>query len=666
MEENIMRNNLVKHILVAFLIFSVSLPAYAISQGTSKALEAFRRYETDLVKSLRNMEELGRRVQNENLDINSGKGAALKEDAIEIYEFVQKRYDILDDLYKSVSAGNPDDRGVLLEGFQRIDDLYRQVRDYFHLRFEENQPVQGDRPSAKPRDEKPAEPLKPETKGQSSLPPATTGTAPKVSSEPAAEKGKDEGRGRLTGKLKVDLKNKNEVYNTTPETALPNNYNQAKLSLKYDLDEKNKIYLDDKYLYRRRNEPVYENVMTFNFFHTHSKKTSLSLKDTLHHVKYPDATIKDYRDNLAEIYWNKKEGRWERLYSFGYQNRDYPNYSKSDFRQLNYSGQTTFFINNGTLFGEATYNGRNYNNSSNLDYTNANLNFEYNQSFEGNKSETTVSNVYDMRRYGNEAVNLFRTNYWDDYFTFRYNLPVSKTFTWLFEDDYQERRYPSDEPRGYAQVKLKTTAKITIDKNSRAKVSHTYIFNNERTMVRAHKNNIFNAGWDKKICDTFRFKIDGNYHRRSSMIADTMDFKEYSIGARGVWKLPSKVELTWKNEYLQRKYSALFFPDYYYVQSGLIAYYAKPKKYDWQLEQSFRKFSFRNGKNVATDWNSQAQPYTELKINYTLKKDLRLKFAAYREKTYYKYFDSLPQELLWDFTKPLTVTEFTGGFEFDF
>lgn len=674
-------NKLLKRIFAVILALGLIVPAYALAPGTMKALEAFKRYEPDFSNYLRKIQEVGRKLDTEKVSLTSERGLQLKGDAAEYFEFIQRRYDLMSDLYKSVMSGSPDDRAALMEGFSRIDDLYREVREYYTARFEEGR--EPTKPASQLKSEKSAVPAGKAPEVIPTVQPPVEGTTTAPATAPVPEKTvgekKDDARktetsgtaekaekAHLTGSLNLEAREKKEKYTNPPTSTLPNNLQQTKLSLRYDFDEKNKGLLEDKYLHRKRNELVVENYLTLSLLHTHSPNSAVSFKDSLHHVFYPDNTIKNYRDNLAELMWNKKENKWERFYNVGYETRKYPNYTQSDFHQFNYKGETTYFIPNGTLFGSSVYNVRGYGNSSNLDYTNTTLDFQYNQSFSGNKSEVSVADTYDLRRYGNEAVNLFRTNYWDNYFTFSYNIPVSKTFTWLFEDEYQQRTYPSDDPRGYAQVKLKTTGKITIDKNSRARVGYTYINNDENTKAKAHKNHIFNGQYEKKYSEKFKIKAENTYHNRITLIGNIMDFNENDATFQAIWKLPSKIELNWKSEFLTRAYATLYYSDYQYWMSGLHASYVKPKKYDWQLSQDFRGFSYKNGNNTATGWISQAQPVSEFKYHLILRDDLKLKLTACREKTYYKTFDSIAQELLWDFTRPMTVTEFTGGLEYDF
>nr|MBP7635655.1 hypothetical protein [Candidatus Ozemobacteraceae bacterium] len=327
-----MRNRVTGMLMIAaFLLMSAQ--AFALSVASSKALDAFRRYEPDFVNALHRLQEMDRKAANQKLDVKGDAFAAIKDEADETMEFVQKRYDLLEDLFKTVSGDYPADRANLLDGFQRIDDLYRKVRDFHMTRFQE-------------RTSTPAVDTG-KTEYEADVAPALKGTEP-AKTEPAAKKTTPEPeKVRVTGTLKLEARNRNEHY-TDADTALPNNLSQAKLSLMYERDAKNKLVLDEKMLQRRRNELVKENILALSWLHQHSKNTAVTVKDTLHHVWYPDADLKSYRDNLAEAFWNSKQGKYEYLMNLGVDGRVYPRYSRSDFTQLNYNSQTTYFVPNGT------------------------------------------------------------------------------------------------------------------------------------------------------------------------------------------------------------------------------------------------------------------------------------------------------------------------------
>ncbi|MFZ2960448.1 MAG: hypothetical protein WA705_26515 [Candidatus Ozemobacteraceae bacterium] len=657
------------------------VPASALDEGSAKALEAFRRYEPEFTTSLRRLQDGARKIKAENLDLTTGKGAEAKLDAADILEFVQKRYDMLDDLQKTVAADHPADRAAIYQGFQRIDDLYRECRSCYQDNYEiPEEPKEGKAPKAPAPKVKPvssasestalpvAAPIAPISPLSSvASPPAIVHTEYATPENTAGEAGTSN-KVRISGLLRYDIRNRNEKYDATLNSAayaLPNNFNQSRLMLRYDMDPKNKIVLEDKYAERRRNELMKENTLTFSYLHNRSKKNSFSFKDTLHHVYYPEANQKDYRDNLAEVFWNNKDGKWERLLNLGLQNRDYQNYTVSNFKQFNLDGQNTYFIPNGTVFTEYTYNARTYKDSPSLDYTGAIYDFEFNRSYDGNKSEIAVGETWEGRNQGNENKDFYRSSYWDNFFRFRYDLPVSKTFAWVFEDEHQQRVYGGDDLRGYALLKLKTTAKITIDKDTRARLSHTYTFNDENQKAKAYKNHVLAGVWEKKVSPSFKIKVEDSYFRRDGLQDSRIAFRENVLTVTPSWKLPSKIDLAWKNEYLFRNYNVLGAPyaHYKYFQTGIQASYALPKKYDWQFDAMSRNFSYQP---LGGGWNSKTQPLFQAKGNIHVRKDLKVNLLASTEKTFYRYFDTIAQELLWNFNQPYTITEFLAGIEYQF
>jgi hypothetical protein len=272
---------------------------------------------------------------------------------------------------------------------------------------------------------------------------------------------------------------------------------------------------------------------------------------------------------------------------------------------------------------------------------------------------------------GKRAVGVYRANYWDNFFRFRYDLPVSKTFSWTFEEELQQRKYPADDPRGYSMLRMNTIGKITIDKRTRGRIGHTYIYNDENTRSKAHKNHKYNAMWERKYSDSFKLKVEDIYHYRDGISNNDMDFRENLLAAKATWKLPSRIMLNWGNEYLTRVYAGVRpattqYRDFRYFQTALSASYMKAKQFDWQIEQKYRTFSYRNPANTPDGWNTVGQPMTEAIYNFFLRSDLKVKLKASQEKTFYKTFDQFAQELLWNFTQPLRITEFYGGLEYDF
>lgn len=656
-----------KKYTVAIVILALTVlgsPLFALSVASERALDAFRRYEPDFANSLRRLEELDRRMENLGIEPDSQRGSEIMNEAEETLDRVQRRYDLMEDLFTSVSGDYPADRPQLFEGFTRIDDLYRSVRDTYLQKFMYRDQEPADEDEAKPV----TEPVKEEVDSSPSV------SAPAPDSSDATATATEAKKVEVSGVLKLDMKNRNELYrtqtvatkNVLTESALPNNLRQGRLSLTYKFDEKRQLFVEDRFLKRERNEPVHENYLTLSYLHKADPDHVWTLKNTLQHAWYPDNGIKDYRNNLAELFYNERWNKRERLANLGYQSRFYPRYTRSDFHQFNFSDQETWFKSFGNVFAELKGNWRRYRNVDNLDYDNFNLYTEYNRSYTGNKAELSLSNTFDRRTYDQESVNLYRTSYYDNYFRANYDLPVHDKLSYGLEAQYQKRNYGSDELRGYAEANLYGVARFKIDKDSRAQADYRYIYNDENTKARAHKNHQLHGMWQKSYNKDFKVRLDDTYHLRTSVVGEVMDFRENMFTAKLSWRLKSKIDLTWLNEYLTRYYDMTVYRDYKYFLSGLNFSYAKTGSYDWKFTQSWRKFSFRNDSNLRTGWESEAQPLTELQYNYIINTDLKLRLRASWEKTYYRSFDSVSQELLWDFARPMTVTEFYGGLEYTF
>ncbi len=651
--------------IISFLmVILLAGQAFAISVSSQNALNAFRRYEPDFSNSFNRLKELDRRIINQNIEPTESKYQDIMDEAEDKMDYVQKRYDLMEDLFINVSSDYPNDRAELFDGFSRIDDTYKEVRNFYLDSFVNR----GQKKSGSSDQNK--ESAKKESSDLSDYVAPSSEKAPVTTKKQKNEYKKVE----ISGVLKLDFQNRNEVYRTqtkttpfkTVESALPNNLGQAKLSLNYKFNENRQLFIEDRFLKRERNEPVHENYLTASYLLKLKNSKAWTFKNTLHHAWYPDNVIKDYRDNLFEVFFNHKWQKRERLVNAGYQTRAYPNYKRSEFHQLNLSDQETWFLKGGNIFAEITGNQRTYRNINDLDYNNVNLYTEYNMNYVGNKADLSVSNTFDRRTYEKEAINLYRTSYYDNYFRVNYDLPVHEKLSYVFEGQYQKRNYQADGPRGYAQMDLMTMAKFRFDKSSRGNFDYRYIYNDENTKARAHKNHKLHGVWQKKINPNFKIRIDDTYHRRDSVVGAVMDFRENLFSAKLSWKLRNKMDLTWQSDLLERIYEQLFYRDYKFLKSGLALSYVKSGKYDWKVNQSWRKFSFRNGNNLNTGWEAETQPQTEVRFNVSLKENLKLKLLASWEKSYYRSFDSLSQELLWDFTRPMTITEFYGGLEYDF
>lgn len=664
-----MKKSLFIVILLAVVLFGS--PLYALSTASSNALNAFRRYEPDFSNSLNRLKELDRRIINENISPKDARYEDIFNEAQDKMEYVQKRYDLVEDLFKTVSSDYPADRAELFDGFSRIDDLYTEVRDFYSEKFtyRNNSKNQSSQDKKIAKDKKTVASNKAVSVENKKQP---ANSMPSSNKNTAVEN--EQHKLLITGLMKLDLRNRNEVYRTqtkttpftTAETALPNNYGQAKLALTYKFNKKRELYLEDRYLRRERNEPVKENYFTSSYLFKTAKGQAWTIKNTLHHSWYPDNSIKDYRNNLFEAFYNNQWSKRERLTNLGYQTRFYPNYTQSDFHQFNFSDQETWFINNGNIFAEINTNWRKYRNVNNLDYDNVNLYAEYNKTYSGNKSDLSVSNTFDKRLYKNESVNLYRASYFDNYFRVNYDLPIHEKLSYVFEGEYQKRNYQADDPRGYAEMNLKTAAKFKFSNVSRGQLDYKYTYNDENTRARAHRNHQLHGMWQKRFKSKFKIRVDDTFHKRNSVVGEIMDFRENDLVAKLAWKLRNKMKLAWTNTYHTRVYDQTFYRDYKYLKTGAVLSYAKARKYDWNLEQSWRKFSFRNGNNASTGWEAETQPLTEAKYNLTLRDNLKLRLRASWEKSYYRSFDTISQELLWDFTRPMTITEFYGGLEYQF
>lgn len=675
-----------KHTLLS-IILAVSLlgsPLYALSSKSSEgAMTAFSRYEPDFSNAMRRLEELDRRLATMDSAEDSKRIEEIKYEAEETMSRVQKRYDLMEDLFTSVSGDYPADRAELFEGFSRLDDLYRAIRDFHTEKFvyrgqkqeEKSVPVtepveKTSEPAAQPKPA--AEPAPAAAKVE---PQPAAAVEDKDAASASSDAKKEETKLDVSGIFKLEFRNRNEVTRTqsnaapftTLETALPNDMRQAKLALTYKFDELHELFVEDRFLKRQRNEPVHENYLTLAYLFKESRDRAWTFKDTLQHSWYPKAGSKDYRNNLAEIFFNDRWTKRERLANLGYQTRNYPNYSRSDFHQMNFGDQETWFREDGSLFLEYKGNWRRYNNVDDLDYDNSNIYGEYSRTFKGNKAELSLSDTYDRRVYDQEAINLYRSSYFDNYLRLNYELPVHDKLSYAFEGQHTYRNYGSDEPRGYKEMNLFTVARFKIDNSTRAQADYRYVYNDENTRERAHKNHKLHGMWQKSYNKDFRVRFEDTLHLRNA--PDTngkdMEFRENLLNAKLSWTLKNSMNLTWNNEYLNRIYERLGYRDFKYFLTGLTLSYASAQKYDWKIDQSWRKFDFRNGV-ASTGWEGESQPVTEVQYNCTLHDDLKLRLRASWEKTYYRTFDPKSQELLWDFTKPMTNTEFFGGLEYMF
>jgi len=654
--------------LITF-VFAVTA-AFALNPASKGALDAFRRYEPDFANTLRRLEELDRRIVNLNLESGSERYKEIFAEAEDSMERIQKRYDLMEDFYNGVSGDNPNDRPELLAGFSRLEDLYRSIRDFYSDKFVNRSSKKGESPKKPVEEPVKTEPEKIQEPQKTSQPDAATeGSA--AASEQKLRKVE------VSGTLKLEFKNRNEVTrpqtNTSSpnllESAVPNGLNQSKLSLSYKFDEKRQLFVEDRFLTRRRVSPSDENYFTLSYLLKESDDRAWTFKNTLQHswFKKDKDIVRNMRDNLFEIFFNDHWTKRERLASIGYQKREYPNNTRQDYHQFLLGDQETWFMNDGNIFAEVKGEWRRFDVIQNRDQDRFNVYGEYNRSYAGNKSELTISNTFDRLIYDQESPAFYVTSYYDNYFRLNYELPMHSKLAYSFEGQHTIRNYASDELRGYKEVNLFAAARIKIDDKTRTVYDYRFIHNDENTRNQAHKNHKLHSMWQKNFSDDFRARWDSNYHIRTADVTagEDMEFKENLQNVKLTWRLKNQMNLVWNNEYLSRIYERLGFRDYRYLMSGLALSYAKAQKYDWKIDQSWRKFNFRNGA-VATGWEGESQPITELQYNCTLSDDLKLRLRASWEKSYYRQFEAKSQELLWDFTRPMTISEFFGGLEYVF
>ncbi len=475
----------------------------------------------------------------------------------------------------------------------------------------------------------------------------------------------NDNRVRLTGTFQLDLMNRNEFFRDQ-DRALPNNFSKMKLALEYTFDPKNKLLLEDQAIRRRRNELVQENYLTLKFERFHSPATVFTIKDVYNTSDYPENRIKDYRDNLIEASLARKENDWDRRYTLSFEKRSYPQFSRADYNQSRLFHEGTHAIRGGTLFGSLDLSRRDHGVSGFLDYRDTTMTLSFNRAYPGNKSDLTVSDTHSTRRYEQEEVNLFRATYWDNQFSVRYELPTTKMLSWVFEGEHLRRQYPSDILRGYGQQSLTTTARYSPNRQTRTRFSHRYINNDEESREQANRNHLLTGMWERQIAQRWKVRLEESLHRRFASLDGLLDFHEQNSIGKITWQAPSKVELSVQGDVLDRIYNALHFSDYRISRAGIVAAYVKPGVFDWQLEQFFRTFSHRNGRNVATDWIRETQPVFNFRYNIKIDKNLRFGLQVRREKTYFRTFDPLSLDMLWDFTRPVDLSEYTGSLEYTF
>lgn len=653
--------------IILLSALAITDPVLAISKQSQNALGAFRRYEPEFSSALRNMQELERKM-SQTKDESKISDIWLK--AEEIMGRAQDRYDSMEDLYASTLAKNPGDMAELNDGFNRLDEMYRTVRDFYAdkytYRSEETENDSEVEIASVP--EKPTTTLG-KIEGGSYVTPLVADDKDQVITAKEDRKRKNAGKLDLDGSFKFDYKNRDEIHQAVGKGGKgPNDLSQGRLLLTYHMDEDSEWSLDERYLTRERNEKIKENHVALSYFSKHGDNSGLTFRDKLQHIWYPDDTRKNYRINLFETVYTKGWDGRERTANIGFKTKTYPNYSQSDYKQYLIGEQETWFKKYGTAFLEFKGESTKYKNAGNLDYDNMNVYGEYNRTYSGNKAELSLSNTYDRRLYKDESVVAFRTSYYDNYFTLGYELPMNRRVTYRFNGEHTKRNYASDHSRGYSEINVFNGFSMKVNKRTFVSADYRFIYNDENTRTAAHKNNIMHVGWIKNFNKNYKVKLDDTYQNRYSIINNRLDFGQNKFTAVFDWRIKDKYSLKWNTEYFNRRYDyiALGTADYRYLLSGFEVSASKHKVYDWRVSQSWRKLEFRNWGGVSTGWDGGVQPVTELKANYWLKDDIKLGVRATWEKTYYREFNSESQELEYNFGDPMYNKEVYLSLEYIF
>lgn len=655
-----------KKVIFILLLSALTLsePVFAVSKQSENALSAFRRYEPEFSNSLRSLQELKRKQDNLMEDESGASSSEILLQAENLMSKVEDRYDLMEDLYNNTLSKNPADQIELRDGFNRLDDLYRKVRDYYtdNYTFKEKEKVEVKETEQDKKKENLSEAEKTETPYE--LNPITA--SDDYSNVISAEDQKKE-KVKLTGNLKFEFRNSDEKHEDVGET-VPNDLTSGRLRLTYDMENNRQLYLEEKYLTRERNEKVKENHLTLSFNKKNDDNSAITLRDKLQHVKYPDNSNKNYRVNLFEALYAKNWKNRDMELSLGVKTKAYPNNSRSDYNEYIASAQESWMTNNSTKYIEFTSDIVKYKNVDNLDYKNFNLYTEMTKYFTGNNADLSISNTYDRRIYENESLISFRTSYYDDYFQFGYKLPVNNKVNYNLKADYSKRSYASDEPRGYAELDIFNGFSIKTDDRTYVNADYRYKYNDENTREYAHKNNIIHIGWVRSVNKDYKIKFDDTYHQRNSVTNEALDFDQNDFVADLSWNLKNNYKLSWTTEHFIRRYDniSMNFADYRYIQSGFNLSFYKRKCYDWQISQRWRKLEFRNLGGAPSDWDGRMQPVTEVKYNRWLKDDLKLTINGTLEKTYYSEFNNASQEMEYNFADRVYNKQVYASLEYIF
>lgn len=650
--------------LIILSALALTDPAFAISKQSENALSAFRRYESEFTSALRKQKDLDKKLSAIDIEKDADKASDIWCKAETIMGDVQDRYDNLESMYNKAYNKNPGDREELKEGFDRLENLYRTVRDFYADKFTY-------------RSEDTNEKSETEEISTSS---ASLNEAAELVPALAADDNKDivaEGEGgkrkrrnfSVGGSLKIDHRNSDEIHQTIGKGGtVPNDQTQGRLVLNYELDENRTWTLEDRYLTRERNEKNKENHLTLSYMGKHGDGSAITFRDKLQHIWYPDNTKKSYRNNTFETLYAKSWKNRERTANIGFKTQTYSHSSSSDYKQYLLGESETWLRRDGQIFAEYKGEFSRYNHSGKLDYDNHNIYAELDKTFGGNKANLYIANTYDRRLYDHESAVAYRSSYYDDYFQLNYNLPVNEKVNYTFEGSYDKRNYSADRPRGYAELNIFNGVSVQTDRRTVVSGDYRYVYNDENTRDYAHKNHIFHVGWNRNFNKSYRLRIEDTYQDRNSVQNKRLDFKQNTASAEFMWKLQGKYNLTWNTTHFNRSYDSISLgtADYRYLESGFELSYSKRKSYDWRISQSWRNMEHRNWGGIVTGWEKRVQPITELKYNRWLRDDVKFGIRATWEKTYYHDFNSESQEMEYNFGDLIYNKEFYVSLEYLF
>ena len=644
-------------------------PAFAISRQSENALNAFRRYEPEFSNTLRSLQELKRKQNNEGEAASESSDTWLK--AENLMSKVEDRYDLMEDLYNNTLSRNPADQNELREGFNRLDDIYIKVRDYYSDNFaskgESKEEVKGQKEVTEESPESSET-----TENAYELNPVSASDEYEnviTAEDQEKAKTKEKEKVKVTGNFKLEFRDSDEKHeNPGMGGTVPNDMTSGRLRLNYELAENRQLYLEEKYLTRERNEKIKENHFTLSFMKKNDDHSAFTLRDKLQHVWYPDDTNKNYRTNLLEAVYAKNMRNRDLELSLGFKTKTYPRNSRSDYNEYSISGSESWMKIDSTLMVELTSEFVKYKNVGNLDYKNLNIHAELNKSYKGNSADLTLANTYDRRLYEHESLVSFRTSYYDDLFILNYAMPVNDRVNYSFEGQYSKRNYTSDEPRGYAEINIFNGFNIKTDDRTFVSADYRYIYNDENTREYAHKNNFFHVGWARTVNRDYKIKFEDTYHQRNSVTNAALDFDENDFIADLTWNLKNDYKLSWVTEHFLRRYDniSVNFTDYRFLESGFNLSFYKRKCYDWKLSQRWRKMEFRNLGGVPSGWTSKIQPVTEISYNRWLKNNLKFAVNGLLEKTFYSEFNNASQELEYNFADKVYNKQVYASLEYIF